>query len=51
MKNYTLATEVNGTIKPLDLPLMAMRQAQAYAEKLRSLMPSATVYVINTTAQ
>ena len=50
MKNYTLATEVNGTIKTLNLPLMAMRQAQAHADKLRSLMPNATVYVINMKA-
>lgn len=50
MKTYTLAAEVNGTIKTLNLPLMAMRQAQAHADKLRSLVPSATVYVINTAA-
>jgi hypothetical protein len=50
MKNYTLATEVNGTITALNLPLMAMRQAQAHADKLRSLMPNATIYVINTKA-
>ena len=48
MKNYTLATEVNGIIAPLDLPMMAMRQAQAHADKLRKLMPSTPVYVINT---
>ena len=48
MKNYTLATEVNGTITALDVPLMAMRQAQAHADKLRKLMPSTPVYVINT---
>ena len=50
MKSYTLATEVNGTITALNLPLMSMRQAQAHADKLRSLMPNVTVYVINTKA-
>ena len=50
MKNYTLATERNGIISPLDLPLMAMRQAEAYAQQLRKLMPSVPVYVINASA-
>ena len=50
MKNYTLATERNGIISPLDLPLMAMRQAEAHAGKLRKLMPSVPVYVINANA-
>jgi len=48
MKNYTLATERNGTITPLDLPLMAMRQAEAHAQTLRKLMPSTPIYVINS---
>ena len=47
MKNYTLATERNGIISPLDLPLMAMRQAEVHAQQLRKLMPSVPVYVIN----
>jgi len=47
MKNYTLATERNGILTALDLPLMAMRQAEAYAQQLRKLMPSVPVYVIN----
>lgn len=47
---YTLATERNGEIIALDLPPMAMRQAQAHAAKLRKLMPSATIYVINPNA-
>lgn len=50
MKNYTLATERNGRINPLDLPLMAIRQAQTHADQLRKLMPSTPVYVINTNA-
>mgnify|MGYP000476118117 FL=1 len=48
MKTYTLATERNGILSPLDLPPMAMRQAEAHAQSLRKLMPSVPVYVINT---
>ena len=48
MKNYTLATERNGIITRLDLPAMAMRQAQEHADTLRKLMPSTPVYVINS---
>tara|TARA_R110002124_G_scaffold283847_1_gene460357 strand:+ start:1555 stop:1710 length:156 start_codon:yes stop_codon:yes gene_type:complete len=47
MKTYTLATERNGIISPLDLPAMAMRQAEAHAQTLRGLMPSTPVYIIN----
>ena len=50
MKNYTIATERNGTIIPLALPLMAIRQAQTHADQLRKLMPSTPVYVININA-
>lgn len=46
-KNYTLATERNGIISPLDLPPMAMRQAEAHAQQLRKLIPSMPIYVIN----
>ena len=48
MKNYTLATERNGIITPLDLPLMSIRQAEAHAQTLRGLMPSTPIYVINS---
>ena len=44
---YQLATERNGIISPLDLPPMAMRQAEAHAQQLRKLMPSMPIYVIN----
>jgi hypothetical protein len=50
MKNYTLATERNGIIAALDLPPMAMRQAEAHAQRLRKLIPSMPIYVINTNA-
>jgi len=47
MKTYTLATERNGNIVALKVPPMAMRQAEAHARKLRDLVPSVPVYVIN----
>ena len=50
MKSYTLATERNGDIIKLDIPAMAMRQAQAHADNLRKMMPSVPVYVINLNA-
>jgi hypothetical protein len=50
MKNYTIATERNGDIIKLDIPAMAMRQAQAHADSLRKMMPSIPVYVINLNA-
>jgi hypothetical protein len=50
MKSYTLATEVNGTITALDLPLMSMPQAKRHLDRLKALAPSATVYIINTNA-
>ena len=45
---YQLATERNGIISPLDLPPMAMRQAEAHAQQLRKLIPSLSIYVVNT---
>lgn len=50
MKTYTLATERNGIITRLDIPAMAMRQAETHAATLRKLMPSTPIYVINTNA-
>lgn len=46
-KTYQIATERNGIISPLDLPPMAMRQAEAHALRLRKLIPSLPIYVIN----
>ena len=46
-RTYTLATERNGTITALDLPLMSMPQAQRHLDRLKALAPSATVYIIN----
>jgi len=52
MKTYILATESNnGTISHLDLAPMFRNQAEAHANKLRQLMPSVPVYVINLNAQ
>jgi Flp pilus assembly CpaE family ATPase len=50
MKSYTLATEVNGTITALDLPLMSMRQAKRHLDRLKALAPSAAIYIINPNA-
>jgi hypothetical protein len=50
MKTYILATERNGNLVALDLPAMAMRQAETHAQSLRNLMPNVPVYVINTQA-
>jgi hypothetical protein len=47
MKNYTLATEVNGTITALNLPLMSMPQAKRHLDRLKALAPSAAIYIIN----
>jgi hypothetical protein len=50
MKSYTLATERNGEIINLDIPPMAMRQAQEHADSLRKILPYVPVYVINLNA-
>ena len=52
MKSYALATlNNNNQISPLELPLMTLTQAESHAKNLRNLMPSKTVFVINTEAQ
>lgn len=49
MKQYVICTEnKNGQICPLNLAPMALAQAEKHADKLRSLAPSAKIYVINT---
>ena len=48
---YILATESNGIIAHLDIAPMARNQAESHASKLRKLMPSVPVYVINLAAQ
>ena len=50
MKSYTLATEVNGIITALNLPLMSMPQAKRHLDRLKALAPSAAVYIINPNA-
>ena len=52
-KTYILATKhnVTGAIVHLDIPPMAMQQAVKHRDKLLALMPSATVYVINTQSE
>lgn len=49
-RTYTLATERNGIITALDLPLMSMAQARRHLDRLKALAPSATVYIINPNA-
>jgi len=52
VKSYALATlNSNSQISPLALPLMTLAQAESHAKNLRNLMPSKTIFVINTQAQ
>ena len=49
IKTYALATlNANNQISPLALPRMTLAQAESHAKNLRNLMPSKTVFVINT---
>lgn len=50
MKSYTLATEVNGTITALNLPLMSMPQAKRHLDRLKAIAPAAAIYIINPSA-
>jgi hypothetical protein len=49
-KVYVLATERDGKIVPLQVPKMAIRQAEDHARRLRNLMPGVPVYVLNVNA-
>lgn len=49
-RTYTLATERDGIITALDLPLMSMAQARRHLDRLKALAPAATVYIINPNA-
>jgi len=52
VKSYALATlNANSQMRPLALPRMTLAQAEKHAKNLRNLMPSKTVFVINTQAQ
>jgi len=51
MKTYTLSISAPHGFINLDVPPMAMRQAEAYRLKLSKLMPNEQVYVINTQAE
>ena len=50
MNTYAIATESNGNVIRLDLPLMSRNSAERHASKLRKLMPQYPVYVLNTAA-
>jgi len=50
-KTYILAISAPHGFINLDVPPMAMRQAEAYRLKLSKLMPNEQVYVINLGAE
>jgi len=50
-KTYILAISAPHGFINLDVPPMAMRQAEAYRLKLSKLMPNEQVFVINIAAQ
>ena len=50
MTQFAIATEANGIIMQLKLPLMSKAQADKHASTLRSLTDS-PIYVINTKAE
>lgn len=50
MKTYTLATERNGAIVALALPLMSMAQAQRHLDRLKALAPNAKLFILNANA-
>lgn len=47
-KTYVIATERDGQIIALKVPPMGIRQAEEHAQRLRALVPSVPVYVLNT---
>ena len=49
-KTYVIATERNGQIIALKVPPMTIRAAEDHAQRLRALMPSVPVYVLNVNA-
>ena len=51
MKTYILAIQATHGFINLDVPPMAMRQAEACRLKLSKLMPNEQVFVINTKAE
>lgn len=50
MKLYTLATERNGNLVALNLPLMTMPQAQRHLNQLKAMAPAAILYIVNKNA-
>tara|TARA_B100000768_G_scaffold164946_1_gene167219 strand:+ start:4719 stop:4877 length:159 start_codon:yes stop_codon:yes gene_type:complete len=52
MNIFTIATETaNGTVVPLELPLMTYSQAVDGAAKLRGMQPLTPVFVVKTGAE
>ena len=51
MTQYAIATEVNGIVMHLALPLMTRLQAEQKANTLRELSPATPIYVVNKTSE
>ena len=49
-QTYAIATIRNGQLTLLDLPLMSKACAQRHIEKMRKLVPSAELYIVNPNA-
>lgn len=47
---YQIATIRKGQLVALDLPLMSKAVAQRHIDKMRKLVPSAELYIINPNA-
>ena len=51
MRTYSLATEVNGIVMHLDLPLFTRQTAENHAKTLREMSPASPIFVINKAAE
>lgn len=51
MKTYSLATEVNGMVMHLDLPLFTRQTAENHAKTLREMSPASPIFVINKASE
>jgi hypothetical protein len=51
MNQFVIATEVNGIVMHLALPLMTRLQAESKAKTLRELSPATPIYVVNKASE
>jgi hypothetical protein len=51
MNQFVIATEVNGIVMHLALPLMTRLQAESKAKTLRELAPATPIYVVNKASE